>query len=682
MDIADFARQLLFDPDLQQKLQPPGTLTDERRGLGLEVPAAPARCQALEFKARGSSPAPAFPSLRDLEQPSCRAMVLHFFANHELLAMELMALALLRFPDAPPKFRRGLVAVIQEEQQHLRLYKRRMEDLGMGFGAVPVSRFFWDVMADTPSPLTFITQMALTLEQANLDYSLHFLQLFRQLEDTATAAILSVVYQEETSHVAHGVAWFNAWRPADGTSDWAAYKKLLPASLTPARAKGLGFHPEARRAAGLSEEFIQELQVYSHSKGRPPNVYWFNPGCEIEVAAALCGHAVGEGSKAVRQIQGDLAGLMAFIATPQDVVMVAQPPTTGFLAALTTLGFMPPQFVTAAQELQGRLLGRFAPWGQSAAAIHYGHSLGLNWQTPLGQAANAGLFAKSWAKALSIEAGFEPLHAGLGGTVCHDITSAQAEVAARLIHGTVVIKAAYGTAGRHMQRVYADVGLTALQCQWMAGVLARQGAVVIEPWRQRVVDLSVQINVANGLQPILGITRFLTDERGQYGGHVLGRKLNGLDPTLLRTYHEQDFPGRLLQVAATVNTRLAAAGYVGPAGIDALVYKTDEGYHLYPLVEINPRFTMGRIALELDRRVHAAARCHWLHISVEQIRRSGWADAAAYALALQQAYPVTLRRGLLESGVVPTNDPTAAKAILTLLVAGDAALTALAKNPC
>jgi hypothetical protein len=216
----------------------------------------------------------------------------------------------------------------------------------------------------------------------------------------------------------------------------------------------------------------------------------------------------------------------------------------------------------------------------------------------------------------------------------------------------------------------------------MAGVLARQGAVVIEPWRQRVVDLSVQINVANGLQPILGITRFLTDGRGQYAGHVLGRKLNGLDPTLLRTYHEQDFPGRLLQVAATVSTRLAAAGYVGPAGIDALVYKTDEGYHLYPLVEINPRFTMGRIAVELDRRVHAAARCQWLHISVEQIRRSGWADAAAYTQALQQAYPVTLRRGLLESGVVPTNDPTAAKAILTLLVAGDAALTALAKDPC
>ena len=682
MDIADFARQLLFNPDLLQKLQAPGVLTDERRGSGLVVPAAPARCQSLEFKARGGSPAPAFPSLRDLEQPSRRAMVLHFFANHELLAMELMALALLRFPDAPPKFRRALAAVIQEEQQHLRLYKSRMEELGMGFGAVPVSRFFWDVMADTPSPLTFVTQMALTLEQANLDYSLYFLQLFRQLGDTATAKVLEVVYQEETGHVAHGVAWFNAWRPDDGTSDWTAYKKLLPASLTPARAKGLGFHPEARRAAGLSEEFIQELQVYSHSKGRPPNVYWFNPDCEAEVAAALRGQAVGAENKAVSQIRGDLAGLMAFIATPQDVVMVAQPPTSGFLATLSTLGFTPPQFVTAAQDLRGRLLGRFAPWGQSKAAIDYGQSMGLNWQTPLGQAPDARLFAKTWAKALSVEAGFEPLNAGLGGTVCLDLKGAQAEVAARLIHGPVVIKAAYGTAGRHMQRVQPNVGLTANQRQWLAGILARQGAVIIEPWRQRVVDLSVQINVANGLQPILGITRFLTDERGQYAGHVLGRKLSRLDPTLLRTYHEQDFPGRLLQVAATVSTRLAAAGYVGPAGIDALIYKTDEGYHLYPLVEINPRFTMGRIAVELDRRVHAAARCKWLHMSVEQIRRRGWTDAAAYALAMQQAYPATLRRGLLESGVVPTNDPTGAKAMLTLLVAGDVALTAFAENQC
>ena len=676
MDIADFARQLLFQSDLALKLQTPATLTDERRGHGIGVPKAPARCQALTLKPRGSSQQTPFPSLRDLEDPTKRALVLHFFANHELLAMELMALALLRFPEAPAKFRRGLAAVIMEEQQHLRLYKQRMEDLGMGFGAVPVNRFFWDVMAGTPSPLIFITQMALTLEQANLDYSKHFLNLFRQLGDTVTADILDVVYQDETSHVAHGVTWFNAWRPSDGSSDWQAYSKLLPPPLTPARAKGIGFHPEARRSAGLSDEFIQELQVYAHSKGRPPNVYWFNPGCEDEAWAGITGQAARPEAKAVQQIRADLAGLMAFVATPQDVVLVQTRPQVEFLAGLQQLGFALPQFALDARELRGRLLGRFVPWGQSAAAQDFAQGMDLQWQTDIAAAPDGRLFAKTWSKELSLEAGFEPGGMKGGGSVCRELIATEQTIEALLAHGTVVVKAPYGTAGRGMLRVLAKDGVTTEQRRWFTGVLTRQGALIVEPWRQRVADFSLQINVANGERAEVGLTRFITNDRGQYTGHILGRKLDGLDPDLVRAYSEGDFPGIMSRVARTVGDKLAAAGYSGPAGIDALVYRGQGqgSYHLYPLVEVNPRLTMGRVAIALDRRVHAAAKCRWLHLPLERIRRRGWADGLTFTRAMQSAHPCQLRSGLLESGVMPTNDPASAQAMLTMLVAGEAAL--------
>ena len=45
------------------------------------------------------------------------------------------------------------------------------------------------------------------------------------------------------------------------------------------------------------------------------------------------------------------------------------------------------------------------------------------------------------------------------------------------------------------------------------------------------------------------------------------------------------------------------AGYAGPVGVDAMVYrKTNGDLGLRHVVEVNVRFTMGRVALELLRR--------------------------------------------------------------------------------
>ena len=72
-----------------------------------------------------------------------RGLVLHFFANHELLAVELMALAILKFQDAPVNFRRGVVQTLKDEQQHVRMYRKRMAEIGVEFGQIPVSDYFW-----------------------------------------------------------------------------------------------------------------------------------------------------------------------------------------------------------------------------------------------------------------------------------------------------------------------------------------------------------------------------------------------------------------------------------------------------------------------------------------------------------------------------------------------------------
>ncbi|MCA2958872.1 MAG: DUF455 domain-containing protein, partial [Silvanigrellales bacterium] len=109
MEVRVFAETILHGMELESKLVSPPTLTDGHRGDGLRGAPWPGRPKGLTLQDWHERPRLAFPGAGTLASPHARGQALHFFANHELLALELMALALLRFPDAPASFRRGLV---------------------------------------------------------------------------------------------------------------------------------------------------------------------------------------------------------------------------------------------------------------------------------------------------------------------------------------------------------------------------------------------------------------------------------------------------------------------------------------------------------------------------------------------------------------------------------------------
>jgi hypothetical protein len=89
----------------------------------------------------------------------------------------------------------------------------------------------------------------------------------------------------------------------------------------------------------------------------------------------------------------------------------------------------------------------------------------------------------------------------------------------------------------------------------------------------------------NGRFNILGISDLQTNGAGTGTGYLLGRKI---EPQRMRD---------LESIAAMVAPRLTRAGYYGPVGIDALEHTGG----LLPLLEINARYTMGFIALAVER---------------------------------------------------------------------------------
>ena len=249
MELREFAERVLFATTLEEKLLRPMDITDENPGPAFVTPAAPGRPAELQFKVTGEA-RDSFPGTKNLEQESERGRLLHFFANHELLATELMALVLLKFPDAPAAFRKGVYQTLKDEQEHTQLYLQRMKECGIHFGELPVSGYFWRSVSVMENPMDYVSSLCLTFEQANLDFARHYAKGFASIGDNETSQLLEKIYRDEIGHVAYGLKWFRRWKnPSE--SDWEAFCRQLKFPLSPQRAKGITLNVEGRRAAGL-----------------------------------------------------------------------------------------------------------------------------------------------------------------------------------------------------------------------------------------------------------------------------------------------------------------------------------------------------------------------------------------------------------------------------------------------
>ena len=253
----DFARKILEGESLQDKFLSQSIEWNEFKDY--DLPSLPGRKDKISF----SDTQLKFPKAERLKETDKKALALHSFANHELLAIEMMAAALLIYPhrnEEDIRFKKGIVTALKEEQKHLSLYIGRLNQLGYEFGDFPLNDFFWRQMEKLKTPNQYAAVMALTFEAANLDFAQYYSRLFRSLGDLETASILGTVLEDEIGHVAFGVHWMKKWR--EDKSLWDYYLSSLPWPMTPARSKGLSFDPKLHAKAFNDDSFIAELERY------------------------------------------------------------------------------------------------------------------------------------------------------------------------------------------------------------------------------------------------------------------------------------------------------------------------------------------------------------------------------------------------------------------------------------
>jgi len=197
---------------------------------------------------------------RGLASAEGRARALHTFWHHELQAAELMAWAILAFPETPPAFRAGLARIARDEIRHMRIYAEQIERLGHRVGDFEVRDWFWERVPAAPTPAAFVAVMGLGLESANLEHAASFAARFRDAGDEEAARAQEIVGREELAHVRFGVTWFEIFARR---LDFDAWRRALPAPLSPLLMRGTPLQREARRRAGQPEAFLDELEAWS-----------------------------------------------------------------------------------------------------------------------------------------------------------------------------------------------------------------------------------------------------------------------------------------------------------------------------------------------------------------------------------------------------------------------------------
>jgi uncharacterized ferritin-like protein (DUF455 family) len=713
MELREFAGRVLFATTLEEKLLRPGDITDEQPGIALVTPAAPGRPAELQFKITGEA-RDSFLGTKNLEQSRARGKLLHFFANHELLATELMALVLLKFPDAPAAFRKGVYQTLKDEQEHTQLYLARMKQCGIHFGELPVSGYFWRSVSVMENPMDYVSSLCLTFEQANLDFARHYAKGFASIGDDETSQLLEKIYRDEIGHVAYGLKWFRRWKNP-GESDWEAFCRQQKFPLSPQRAKGITLNVAGRKAAGLDAQFIAELDVFAQSKGRTPNVFVFNPFAETRIAHGKSFNP----TKHQAQLARDLANLPQFLCRQDDIVLVNEKPSVKFLSGIKQAGFALPEFVefSETKNLAQRKLGRLRPWAWGPDSVELFEPVLANLTGEKRTASgsfNADIekfYSKAWSAALlkSILTRGSRRESALTKTSKFDLsrfTSAATETwlctehevgvavnsftgalaAIKTIrargHHKIVIKESLGLAGSNAMRLF-ELEILETHRRWIANASDKKIQLVVEPWLERVLDFSVQLEMSDEGLKLCGYTGLVNDARGQFQANVaLPGHQKKIPADLIALFPEPpDIAQRLhalyADIFALLEEELRRAKFIGPIGIDAFAYRDADGkIRLKPIVEINPRYTMGRVTVELMKHVAPGCRGLFRLINRKQAFAKGFADFSAYACSLTEKFPVQFKGEpslRISEGAICLNDPAQAQVCLAVFQVAHAA---------
>lgn len=215
------------------------------------------------------------------------------------------------------------------------------------------------------------------------------------------------------------------------------------------------------------------------------------------------------------------------------------------------------------------------------------------------------------------------------------------------IKGDAVLKMPNSGSGKGLMWIKGNI--TDKQTDWCKRVIATQGAVVVEPTLDKVVDCAMEFRIHRGECAFVGYSLFDSTASGAYCGNRLMSDNNILH--VLSTHIPQE---TWLNTQSYLTRRLAEQfpTYDGYLGVDMMVCCDGSTYRLQPMVEINLRMNMGLVA-RFFFDTYVREDCQKGIYRVAYFKQEG--EALQFDKAQRQQYPLVVNQHRIEAGYLSLN---------------------------
>ncbi len=344
-----------------------------------------------------------------------------------------------------------------------------------------------------------------------------------------------------------------------------------------------------------------------------PDIYFYNPTCEYAVANE---NISWQPNLLLQKMEADLAILPLYLSSNNDYILVDSIPSSNFLEYIFRLNISHPTFITKKEALHNKNFlniqkNKLLPWGWSPVAHKLLEPLKKNCSenftlSPVSRwrKESKELYSKNFAKEIQqrIRGEIEP-EIRLPEEMQTQTCTTKEEIEHLLIRWEkLMTKAPWSSSGRGLQPI-TKTPVHPKVWEKIMGVIQEQGTIMVEPYLNKVMDLALQFEMKNGKIQFLGISRFITDKKGQYQGNFL----NGFPDSLsseVKMFANALPPKILSPLTKTLERSKLALFYEGFFGVDTLIFRdTDNKLKINPCLEINVRQNMGLLSLHLEKLI-------------------------------------------------------------------------------